>query len=493
MPDLGSMDRPVYSGEMFQEPKPSPLEQVKPYFGKIITAIILIIIAYFVYWFFIGSYQEVRIVITGLDSPMPEGVFGSITQDGKTISSITSSSQTLRLKDGTYDVEASASGFKPARQQIEVKAGQSRILIELEQDLSVKITGVSLLVNDAEGKVFAGKNTPAMITLSNTGQAAEVEIEAKGDSGITASTQPSRIIIPANSQGITATLTINIPAAIKVDDRVNGDSKTLTLRVKGLKETASKTLQVLPRLSINLSPNPLNFGTVKANNVAVLKTLTFQNRESFEVKGKVKFSVVVESGSANSPSEVVNWFNFYPEIESIEKTPATTVTVQLTVPPTADVPETSQKDRLVGTITASSDAWSETANFEFYVTKAKTLIKNPTLSVTNASITKGDFRQTVLTIENDSDFPISDVQIAIEQACKDTFIKDVEKTIITEIPTDSQHRKVTVNMNLTAPLDAEADRPKTCNINISYADPLSPGERIQLPDSITVIITPKAA
>ena len=85
MPDLGSMDRPVYSGEMFQEPKPSPLEQAKPYLGKIMTAIVLIIIAYFVYWFFIGSYQEVRIVITGLDSSMPEGVFGSIKQDSKTM------------------------------------------------------------------------------------------------------------------------------------------------------------------------------------------------------------------------------------------------------------------------------------------------------------------------------------------------------------------------------------------------------------------------
>ncbi|HIH21527.1 MAG: hypothetical protein QT12_C0012G0003 [archaeon GW2011_AR21] len=480
MPDFES-SRPVYSGEMFREPKPSPLEGVKPHLKKIIAIVAAIVVIYFIYWFFIGSSVEVQIVFKDTEGGSVEGVYGEITQNGARVAEISRSGQKISLKAGEYDVEANAEGFKQLPQTIEVDADSKIIPLVMEKDIDVEITSVQIAGN-SEGKVFAGKKNDALITLSNTGGNVIIEIIGSDEGGIEAKTVLQQITVPANTSNLPVAAVIEVGDNISVQDRVNGDEKEISFRIKGLKEEFPKTIRVLPKLSITISPNPLDFRTLKADGSTASKDITFQNKEAGDVAGTVDFVIDIEQ-SNNPADEIQNWFSFNPSaIETITKTPALKVGVIVKVPTAA------LEDDIRGTLTASSDSWSAQTRITIKVSRANKTITQPTISPTSSSINKGEFKPATLTVKNTSDFEISNFQIQVEQACNGTFITNLEKTSIESLAKGSEQR---ITMNLTAPFDAESNKAQTCNIYFSYYDPLSEGETYDLPDGTQVIITPK--
>src|SRR3989344_935128 len=326
MPDFES-SRPVYSGEMFREPKPSPLEGVKPHLKKIIAIVAAIVVIYFIYWFFIGSSVEVQIVFKDTEGDSVEGVYGEITQNGSRVAEILRSGQKISLKAGEYEFEANAEGFKQVSETRDVDADSKIIPVVMEKDIDVEITSVQIAGN-SEGKVFAGKKNDALITLSNTGGNVIIEIIGSDEGGIEAKTVLQQITVPANTSNLP------VAAVIEVGDNIS------------VQEEFPKTIRVLPKLSITISANPLDFRTLKADGSTASKDITFQNKEAGDVAGTVDFVIDIEQ-SNNPADEIQNWFSFNPSaIETITKTPALKVGVIVKVPTAA------LEDDIRGTLTA---------------------------------------------------------------------------------------------------------------------------------------------
>ncbi|MDO8647327.1 MAG: hypothetical protein Q7R70_02835 [Candidatus Diapherotrites archaeon] len=493
---MGDSDfnKPVYSGEMFEEKKPSPLEAVKPYFGKIILAIILIAIAYGAYWFFVGSYQNVQVNISGMDKLAVSGISGSISQNGKEIQKITKASQSLSLKEGTYDIEVFADGFKQYSDTIIVDSKKQPVKIQLEKDIDVKIDRIELKLNDSQGKIFAGKDNLATIYLSNSGSSdidVEIAKDSPEDAKLTVIPDNALIRVPKGSQNVSAGLKIVVSTGYKVTDRTNGDSIELKLRVKGVQSNpAVRPLSIVPKMTIIVSPTTLKFGTVKANGSpsSPAKEISIQNRESFDLQGKIEFSVTIENAGENPKSEVQKWFDFYPEITELKKSSTAKENVTITIPPsTVNFPTGSKTLPVLGTITLASESWNETIKFDMIVSQINTSIKVPTISQSSFSMAGDDIKTTLLTIENNSEVPLTKVKVNVPGSCLNTYLTSEDILEIDELSNIAPQSKKIITFKVHIPADAAIGDPKNCVITVSYDDPLNPGGDQILIDNITPI------
>jgi len=479
----GDFNKPIYSGELFQEPKPSPLEMIKPHAGKIVAVIAVIAVAYLAYWFFVGSYHNVNVSITGKDGIEVSAVSGEIMQDGKIIGNIDSKSSRFRLKEGDYGLEVRADGMQTEGQSFTVGGKDSAVPIVMEKATDSLISGIQFSKGSGD-EIFTGSN-PATILVSNSGSEESVEIIMEAENGITLQTTVLANTIPAG------TTNFPISADIKVNEQISikastGDSKTLKFRIKGSSKKFEKTVTLKKRANVQLSS--ITDISAKAGS-RITKDITITNREKYELVGEVEFSIV-PSPKFNQTAEVNTWFKVLPA-EGLQKLTIgpNKITIEL------DIPASAQSDDFSVEFSASAknQSWaSSTQVFDVEIEGAKTLLAAKLKSATASPKLGQAGLGNQITLTNTTDFTLTNIEITVEPACYETFIKNMTPVKIDELSNQQGTNIQTVTFTSEVPAlgDVTFNEEKPCNITISYDDPLNPTEMIYLPD-LLMKITPK--
>lgn len=483
MPDAsGDFNRPVYSGELFQEPKPSPLEVIKPHVGKIALAIAAIIVVYIAYWFFIGSYHNVTVSITGKDGIEVAAISGEIVQGGKILENIGSKTSRFRLKEGDYTIEVRADGMSSESVPFTVGGKDSAESVVMEKDTDCEVSGIQL-PKSAGDEIYTGSN-PAIIMASSNGAEDTVEIILEADSGISLKTAVAQNTIPAGASNFPISAEINVAENISIKNNT-GDSKTLKFRIKGTSKKFEKTVTLKKRANVTVSTIP-NLTITAGDRTS--KEFTITNKEKYALEGRVAFTIK-PSPKYNQALEVREWFSIIPE--SIEKlSPGSTrVTIEL------DVPSSAQGDDFSVEFSAGAEnqSWASSIQvFDVKIEGAKTLLEAKLKSATAAPKQGQPGIPNTITLTNNTDFVIEDIEVNVEPECYEIFIKDMTPVFIDSLSNQAPANTKTITFNSVAPLDARINEEKPCNITISYTDPLRPAEIMPIPDLI-MKITPKPA
>jgi len=145
--------------------------------------------------------------------------------------------------------------------------------------------------------------------------------------------------------------------------------------------------------------------------------------EAFDLQGAITFSVTVEEAGENTASEVQKWFNFYPDLTELKKSTTVKENVTLTIPAsTVNFPSGSKTLPVMGTITASSESWNEKIRFVITVSQINAFLKVPTVSPSTFSMAFGEIKTAELSIENNSETPLTNIKIEVNRRNFDSKI-----------------------------------------------------------------------
>ncbi|MBI2530169.1 MAG: hypothetical protein HYW05_03430 [Candidatus Diapherotrites archaeon] len=450
---------------------------VKSLLPKIIALIIIAGAAYFAYSYFIGNIKEVQFSVMNTENETLEdaGIRVYESSGNEPIAEL-SDGGAAKLRYGNYRYEAVAPEYKASSGSFEVSAESSgSIEIKLRKDMRV-----DLQIADFPGQLVQGqRNVEALVTLKNSAEMpADVELVLEGalkDLGAELSAESIRVPASGTNSSI---LSFDVPKDIAVKDAKKGDLKKGSIRVKytNTKEEVSFTLFRKPELKV--SPASINFGTLKAGVIgqgAAVKTIKITNSSPAFNVGEVKAQIEIVSTqyTANSEEEVLDWFLWSTEIDSIEAGKSASANLIVNVPVEA------LSDLISGNILLSTDYWDAEIPFELEVSGAEIALS---ISATNSGKVSLDMldagyyesKDVALTITNNSSVELELFTIVNpSDGCSVIWIARISKNTIASLAPKGGKDKTIITVS--APTNATVDEAQKCIIKIGYSTPT--GER----------------
>ncbi|MDO8627033.1 MAG: hypothetical protein Q7K42_01075 [Candidatus Diapherotrites archaeon] len=495
----------------YDEPRESPLDTVKqlweekgkPFieqnWKKILAGIVVLVLAFFVYDFFIGSVKQVSIQLQDTEG-QPALVSGSVFgQDNNPILQFSNGLISGSLRKGQYFVRLSDRGeFKDEILQLPISESTPAVL-QLEKDYKIDILNFlfpnNLSVGEKASFSFFAKNKGDK--LANV----EFDLKSAGDLFEDVVFEPSSVSLSPNGQEqVKLSFKVKTPSKIPSKD---GEKKDAKLLVKGLKETnsANKKAQftLYPAVSLTITPDKIDFGTVKAGEKSKDKELLIVNKSNYDLKG-VKISFDVYSKSNNEDKDIISWF-----IWSIKGcADSGDCLLDIDKPQNASdkirsllfliLPSDAKTGSVRANLNIEKGSFTESIPISFEIEGAKTQL-DVKLSNVDFKLKKNDIGEYVeqkasLTISNLGDVALTNIDPLIDCAQDYVYILQAKSGQIPfdlESKTSSDNKRV-FDLIVKAPNSEDPGNVQSCTIAVSYDDSLS-GETKTLPPVFFKITT----
>ncbi len=366
-PHPGRDDSDLY-GDSPMERVQDMAEQVKPYGKYIVIGIVLLLVAFFAFDFFIGSVKQVSFNVTDTEG---EGIAGIITiadSGGKQIDRVRSN-ETISLKNGTYNVDVRASGYRRLNTQINV-IGNAPIPIQLEIEDDLELRGTF------PGELFTGEQRELELTIVNNesdviGTSLVLEGDAKDAMELVY--EEPLLVFPGEN---------NVKVTLKVKEKPEpaliGTGNDGELRLKGLDNPKEKiggkfSLTAFDARDVSVRVGSSNrnadFGTLQAGETSE-KEIRIENK-SKTVLTNVTIEIEITTTEFTAPEEVKEWFTLNPEntIDTIRAGETKTIIVNLAVPSNMFFATGKEKETIDGRIIVKTTYFEQEFNIDLEVKK----------------------------------------------------------------------------------------------------------------------------
>ena len=314
MSDSDRFDSTSYGGQVEFEDEgavaqvTNAIAPVKKFIPHIVAAIVIIIIAFFVYDFFIGSMVNVTITVKDTEGKLLNDNSLKVFAEGSTESTFKDSgtaTYSVTLRPGKYRYDIISPSYVSKKSSFDLSSDNPEVIITLEKDIDVEILNFE---SGFPEKLFAGGTSSFTMDLKNHSDST-VSIDFVAEKDLEGFIQPNPVSIPANMTQ-TVTFQISVPSATEVKDEKNGDGKKAVIRVKYINEDAEAefTLYPNPTEEITLSGVSLS-AKARENQNKDDGTITIKNGNKFPIDD-ITISVEITSATKNRASDVLEWFQF---------------------------------------------------------------------------------------------------------------------------------------------------------------------------------------
>ncbi len=485
---LAAYDSPYLSNQpAFSEE--GPLDQAKNFLsdhGKaIIAVIILLATGYFLYDFFIGSYQNVSFNVQDNEGNDLDGAQFTVTPSGQTNALFSHDApKNVSIKRGEYEVYATANGFLDKTETVSITPEKTTVELILQKRLSTQIESVSF-----PRELFLGQTATASITLKNAGSKTEnIELAfPSGMEGIQVTPKPSGLITLAKDQTKTVELEIVVDSQIELQDEEKGDSRQAAVQVRFTDMAKAFSFTLRPAIQIEVSPQTIQqeFESGQSAEQFPVGDIEIANNSEFDVEN-IQVSLQLDS---SAPAGSSNWFSFNKTaIDKIRSGEQETITLYATVPP-----QSNQK-RIAGQskIKIQGATWSKDVFLDLTIQPLQTSVAAQ-LSAFEIELepqSDGSYPpvtdQLSIEISNEGSVPVEQIDAFVDNACRN-IIQFTDTSRITNLPPGESQ---TLRMEIR-PLPGTEPRNLTCKLSMVYEDPLNNNQATtQLIDAVTLKFLP---
>ena len=445
---------------------------------KIIAVIVALVVLFFIYDFFIGSYRSVSVNITDTEGKSINATVKLFDASGEEIEKFTGSKD-LSLKIGSYSIEVRASGYTAKKETYSVDDART-ITIELEDDMDVKIEGTF------PDQVVNGETIEVPVTLTNNGtEAEEVSLEFDNfGNDIDPSYSPELIVIGPNQ-------TLPIIVTLEINKRAGAGEIKGKVRVRLTKESVSASFEIIEfsESKVDIDKSKI---TETLNASEVEKTVfKIKNDNAVELRN---VEIVIDITNANyvEKEKALTWFSVSPPgyftIPAKEGSTKGETSAEIVIAPKAidlDIPAEAKEATISGNVIVRSTYMEKTIRFDYTINKSEIEI----------SIEKMDDEYTAqyddvrlkytandeIEFKNDGDVSLKRIEVR-EFQCKDNINEKYQKTedigVLTDYweeirPTEKKTTKLAIALSSVH----AADKTFFCKMIVSHDNPFFvPGE-----------------
>ncbi|MCR4335550.1 MAG: carboxypeptidase-like regulatory domain-containing protein [archaeon] len=346
---------------------------LKQYGKFIIIGIIALLVLFFVYDFFIGSYQNVSFNVKDTEGKSISATIAIYGADNKQIKSIQSGTS-ISLKNGPYKIDVAATDYKTITgNPVTVSPESTVIPIKMQADMDIELSG------SFPENLFTGEKKEITLTITNNDNAPkEIALVLDDDAKNTMSIEyGSPLYATIGSREIIVTLNVDRdPKSSEI-----GDAKTGTIRIEGLDTSKAKisgkyNLQKLDlkdiKVEFNGSENKAEFKTVKTGTTSE-KSITVENKTDTPIADMI-IELNITSTEFTDAEEVKSWFSFEKKLAIVESGQKETVSVELRVPDSTKFGPGKNKEIINGEFVVSSSTFSKKFNLNLTIEKAESKI-----------------------------------------------------------------------------------------------------------------------
>ncbi|MDD5162956.1 MAG: hypothetical protein PHD95_01995 [Candidatus ainarchaeum sp.] len=502
LPDgFDKFDAPSYSGDDVLLEQSSIMGRITPITGAlkknakaIIAIIIIIVLAYFLYDFFIGSYRAIDFSLKNTEGEsLSASSFKIFDLAGnKLFETSGSRSFSAKLKPGEYKIEAKAGpDYSVISENLSVSEASSETL-EFEKNINASIKG---LKENFPKALVAGQTAEFQVTVVNNGsEAQQIEFVASKELDKISLQIPAMQVGAKNSEN--ATVTVSVPDSIKITNQELGDAIGGNIRIKytNTKENIPADARLFPKPILKFSPSNLSISGNAGE--TVIKEFSITNDSPFTVYG-LKLSFEITSISKNSEEEILSKIQFTEgtEFDSIggKKTSEKKIENKIRF----DIPITAKKEQMTAVIIAESpmlpspERWDAILEIE---SEAQFGIALTPASKTNSvnfleSSGKYEKKSSSIRIQNTGKMDLSNIRVKTknDSECDASWLKFKSS----EIPFLAKGASETLPIEISAPLYAQNNTVMNCKIRYWYDNPIESGSQVDSEMSGWIEITAK--
>lgn len=448
---------------------------------KILVVLILLVVGFFVWDFFVGSYRNVTLEIKNTEGERVTGNI-TITRVGESNPVYTGPTSAQSLKAGTYNVEVMADGYLPIESEtITINQEGETISFLLQKALATRILEVTF-----PNAIYLGQDTTASLVLQNTGTKPEtIELVFDGDfkdllaNGFSIQSEPATITV--NGQSTTSvTLQISAPTSFTLKNTTTGDDKKGKIKIKFTSSSAAQkevAFKLLPAPNVLVTPSNFTKILDAGSTDFLLGKITLQN------KGKVTANNIqlrLELDS-DAPPNATDWFAFDTmQVDALAPSEKQEIQVYLTTPLNSQEVKIAQQSHII--VSGENGLWEQSISLNITIRGIETAV-NATLSPSDITVRKqadGSYetKPAKVSIKNNGDLTITNAElIALTYSCIGAgwiqFDQDV--TVSNLLAGQSKDVSFLVSAPDTAPIDPT--NPRTCEFKVDYIDPITGDEQ----------------
>tara|TARA_Y100000310_G_scaffold327376_1_gene393644 strand:- start:12428 stop:13927 length:1500 start_codon:yes stop_codon:yes gene_type:complete len=449
---------------------------LKKYGVLIIIGIIGLLVVFFVYDFFVGSYQEVSFDIKNTEGSSIPADIRINDNSGKQIEQ-TNSSGTVSLKNGSYTIDVASGGFKTiSGKQIEVSSDSTEFFVQLEINKKLELSG------SFPDSLFTGEEREITLTvINNEPEPQEMNLVLDDDAEKVMTLEyPKPLYILSGSNSVTVTL--------KVDDNPKsseiGDNKDGTIRIEGFDGRKTKVEGKYTLTELDLSDIKVKFGTSRTKadfrtintGESSEKIISVENETDTEITD-VEIELNITSTEFTDKEEVKTWFDFEPVIDSVNPDEKKIVTVLLTIPDGVLFATGKTEETIDGEFVVKTTSFQKRFNIDLVIRKSEAKITIRGISDSyNLTKRNGKYDKEVGSIDITNSGKVILTQFEIKSSCPDsptgadwlnlgTGINLYEFDILEEDQTKA------VPFTIEIPNSAGLGLVSRCNLRISYQEP----------------------
>ena len=461
---------------------------------KILAAVIALIALFFVYDFFIGSIASVQLVFMDTEGKAIDSLAGEILSlEGEKIESFLGGEAKLNLRKGSYRVRFQPNEiYKTQTLSFDV-VGETTEEFVLEKDFDVEVLSFAFprIVSLGEEKqVVLGS------VKSNDDKAVQLEFLFKDKSFLDLfdefEVQPGTLTLQPGTQA-NVSVSFKVKKDLTVKNQREGDEINGKFLVRYLKDSnpvnKSFNFRLVTAPELAITPrDSLNLGNVEAGSLAQ-KEVKIQNKSQFDVSD-VELSMEITYAPKNAPENALNWFswNLCPDSSSCKVNIESGKT--LTIFLTSALPLEAASESVRANLRIRKDSFEHVINVSMEV-KATEIELASKLSRESFTVRKlkNSFEelQASLTLTNESSIPLEEVTARIEK-CDELHARFTDPT---RFPVKLEEKgksaaRQEFNLIISAPFTEQAGTLSTCNLIVSFRDPLTRIKKEQPPIAFSI-------
>ncbi|MFH1390749.1 MAG: hypothetical protein ABIH20_00375 [Candidatus Diapherotrites archaeon] len=447
--------------------------------GKfIIIGIIGLLVVFFVYDFFIGSYQEVSFDIKNTEgTPIPADI-RIRDNTGEEIEQINSSG-TVTIKNGTYTIDVASGGFKSiSNREIEVSPDSTEFFVQMEIAKKFELSG------SFPESLFTGEVKEITLTvINNEADAQIINLVLDDDAAEVMTIEYTKPLYVLKG-------TWDVIVTLKVDDNPKsselGDNKNGTIRIEGFDGSKTKVEGKYSLIELNLEDIKIKFGTSKTNaDFRIIntgdsseKSISIENETDTEITN-VEIELDITSTEFTDAEEVKTWFDFEPIIDSVKPGEKEIINILLSIPDDVSFDTGKTEETIDGEFIVKTTSFQRRFNLDLIIRKSEARISVKGLSDSyTLKKNNGKYNKEVGSIEITNSGKVVLTEFEVKSSCTDSptgsdwLNLEAGKNLYRfDILEKDQTKAVpfTIEVPNSTPLGSVA----RCNLRISYQEPSS--------------------
>jgi len=343
---------------------------LKKYAVLIVIGIVGLLVVFFVYDFFVGSYQQVSISVKDTEGQNINADIIIRGADGKPVEQ-TRSNREVSLKNGDYTIDVAADGFKTiSGRQIGISQSNTTFVIEMEIGKKLELSG------SFPSSFFTGDEIEVPLTITNNGsEVVEVDLLLGDDAEEVMEIDYAKPLYAGI--GITP-----VTVTLKVEDNPSskkiGENKDGVIRIEGLNNRKAKvegkyslidldTSDIL--IKIGGSKTKADFDKVKTGETKE-KTLRIENDTENTITN-IAIILEISSTEFSVPEEVQSWFDFDEIIGIVAMGEEQEISISVSVPADVVFPAGKTTETINGKFIVKTSSFERKFNLDLEIEKVE--------------------------------------------------------------------------------------------------------------------------